>query len=83
MKVYIEPKATDSMLQLDIIKKHILPKKFSQRYEIKFLHSNKYDEQLNLTRSSIKNKLFETNKEFKEIKFQRNEVFRNKIFADS
>ena len=34
------------------------------------LNSKKYYEQLNLTRSSIKNKLFEINKECKEFKFQ-------------
>ena len=39
------------------------------RYEIKVLNSKKYEEQLSLTRSSIKNKLFEITEEFKEFKF--------------
>ena len=49
--------------------KDILPKKCSH-YEIKILNSKKYNEQLNLTRSSIKKKLFEITKENKESKFQ-------------
>ena len=48
------------------------------------------DEQLNLTRYSIKNTLFETGQKCMEFKFQQNlriefkndAVFRNKIFAD-
>ena len=76
------------MLKLDIIKRHILPKTHSQRYEIKILNSKKFDEQLNLTRSNTKNKVFE---EFRAFKFQQNlqteftkndEGFKNKIFAD-
>ena len=51
------------MVQLDLIERHILPKKCSQRYEMKIVMSN-------LTRSSIKNRIFEINKEFKEFKFQ-------------
>ena len=46
-------------LQLHLIKKYILPKKCLQHYEIKTENSKKYDEQINLTRSFIKNKLFE------------------------
>ena len=46
------------MLQLDIIKRYIFLKKCSQRCEIKILNSKMYDKQLNLTRSSIKNKIF-------------------------
>lgn len=50
-----------------------------------------YDGQLSLTRSYIKNKLFEINKELKEYEFQQNlqieftkndEVFINQIFSD-
>ena len=61
------------------------------RYEIKVLNSKKYEEQLSLTRSSIKNKLFQITEEFKEFKFQQNlrikltkndYIFQNKIFAD-
>ena len=48
---------------IDIIKNHTLAKKCSQHYEIKILNSKKYDEQVNLTRSSIKNKLFKIKKE--------------------
>ena len=49
------------------------------------------DDHLNLTRFSIKNKLFEITKEFKEFKFQQNlgiefskndEVFKSNILAD-
>ena len=43
------------MLQLDLIKRYILPKKCLQLYEIKIVNSKNYDEQLNHTRS-IKNK---------------------------
>ena len=43
----------------------------SQRYKIKTLNSKKYDEQLNVARSSIKNKLPEITKEPKEFKFQK------------
>ena len=55
------------------------------------MDSNKYGKQLNLTSSSIKNKLFEIHKKFKEFKFQQKlqiafsknwEAFKNKIFAD-
>ena len=55
------------------------------------MDSNKYDEQLNQTSSSIKNKLFEITKKSKEFKFQQNlrikfnknqEAFKSKIFAD-
>ena len=42
----------------------------SQRYKIKTLNSKKYDEQLNVARSSIKNKLPEITKESTEFKFQ-------------
>ena len=79
------------MLQLDVIKRHILPKKYSQRYEMKIFNSKKCEEQLNLTRSSIKNIFFEITKEFKEFKFRQNlrieftkndEAFRYKIIAD-
>ena len=59
------------MLQLDLIKRYILPKKCSQLYEIKIVNSKKYDEQLNHTRS-IKNKWTEITKEFKEIRIQQN-----------
>ena len=37
---------------------------------MKILDSKKYDEQLNLTKFSIKNQLFEITKEFKEFNFQ-------------
>ena len=39
-------------------------------YEIKIVNSITYDDQLDLTRSSLKNKLFETTKESEEFKFQ-------------
>ena len=55
-----------------LLKKHNRPKKYSQRYENKIVTSKKYDEHGNVTRSSIKNKLFEISKEFKEFKFQQN-----------
>ena len=55
-----------------IVKRHVFPKKSSQHHEIKILNSKRYDEQLNLAISSIKNKLFETTKEFKEFKFHQN-----------
>ena len=49
-----------------------------------------YDDQLNLTRSSIKNILFEITKEFKKCKIQTNlqltkndEVFKNKSIRTS
>lgn len=78
------------MLQLDLIKKHILPKTCSQHYEIKIVNSKKCDEQLNLAKSFIKNKLFEKSNEFKskfqqhlQIKFNENDdIFKNTIFAD-
>ena len=54
------------------MKRNILPKKCSQLHEIKIVNSKNYDEELNLTRSSIKNKLFEITKEIKEFKFQEN-----------
>ena len=57
LKIYTESKAANQTLQLDIIKRHILPKKCSQDYEIKILNSEKHDEQLNLTRSSIKKRI--------------------------
>ena len=47
-KNYLESKAADRILKLDIIKKHILPKKCSECSEIKILNSEKYDEQINL-----------------------------------
>ena len=59
IKSYTESKAADCGLQLDIIKKHILPKKCSQRYKTKILYSKMYDEQLNLARLSFKKKLCE------------------------
>ena len=45
--------------------KHIIPKKGPQRYEIKVLNSKKYDEEINLVTTSIKNKLLEMNIGFK------------------
>ena len=81
-------KAADRTLQLDITKKHTLSNKCSQRCEIKILNPKSYDEQLNLTRSSIKNKSFEITKESKEFNFRQNlireftkndEAFKNKI----
>ena len=50
-KVYTE--SADRTLQLDLIKRHILPKKCSQNYEIKFVNSTKYHEKHNLARSYI------------------------------
>ena len=58
---------------------------------IKIKNSKIHDQQLKLTRSSIKNKLFEISKEFKDFKLkqyvrteftEKDEVFKNKIFAD-
>ena len=45
--------------------KHIIPKKGWQRYEIRVLNSKKYDEEINLATTSIKNKLLEMNIGFK------------------
>ena len=59
---------TDYTLQLDIIKTHILPKNVCNM-KLKSKKSKKYDEKFNLTRSSIKNKLFQITKEFKQLKF--------------
>ena len=42
-KFYTDSKADDRALQWGIIKRHILPKKCSQRYEIKILSSKRYD----------------------------------------
>ena len=89
IKVYADSKEADRTLQLDLIKKHNLPKKCFQQYEIKITVSKKHDEQLNLTRSSNKNKLFAISEEFRAFKFQQNlriqftkndKVFKNKIF---
>ena len=44
MIAYTESKASDRTLQLDIIKRHILPEKCSQRYKTKLVNSKKYDE---------------------------------------
>ena len=46
--------------------------KCSQRYAIKIRNSQKYDEQLNLTRHSNKNNLFERPKKLKEFQFHQN-----------
>ena len=73
---------------MDNIKKYIIPKNCSQCYEIKISNSGKYDEQINLTISSIKNKLFEITKEFKEFRSppiditRKNEALFKKLFAD-
>ena len=63
-------KHADCTLKLGLIKRHIFPKRCSQHHEIKIVNSKEYDEQLNHTRYSIKNVLFETTKKFKEFKFQ-------------
>ena len=47
-----------------LLKEIIFQKNCSQCYETKILDSIKYDEQLDLTRSSIKIELFEITKEF-------------------
>ena len=60
----------DCTLKLGLIKRHILPKRYSQHHQIKIVNSKEYDEQLNHTRYSIKNVLFEITKKFKEFKFQ-------------
>ena len=71
IKNYKESKAADCTLQLDTINRHILLKQRSQCNGIKILNSKKYDTSLlNLTRSSIKNKLFEISEEIREFKFQ-------------
>ena len=72
MNIYTKPKVTDHILQLDLIKRNIFLKKCSQCDETKILTSKNYDEQLNLTRSSIQNKLFEITEEFKAFIFQQN-----------
>lgn len=64
IKIYIKSITTDRTLQLDIFKRHIIPKKCSQFYKMKILNSKQYNEQPNFTRSSIENKLFEVAKEF-------------------
>ena len=51
IKIYTESIAADCTLQLDIIRRHILPKNVRN---VEILNSKKYDEQLNLTRYSIK-----------------------------
>ena len=56
IKVYTDSKADDCTIHSGVIKRHILPKKCSQRYEIKIINSKKDDEQCKLTRSSIKKK---------------------------
>ena len=79
------------MLQLDLIKIYILPRICSQHCKIEIVNFKKYDEQLNLTWSSIKDKLFKITKECKEFKFEQNlqveftkndEVFKGKVFID-
>ena len=50
------------MLQLDLIKRHVLPKKCHKHYKTKVVNSKKIDEQLNILQYSIKNKLLETTK---------------------
>ena len=67
IKFYTDSKAADCTLQLDILR--YLRKKYSKLYEIKILSSKMYDEQLNLARSSIRNKLLGTTKELKNLKF--------------
>ena len=53
--------------QLELIRRHNnQPQNCLQLYEIKILISKKYDQQLNFTRSYIKNKLHEISKEFRE-----------------
>ena len=72
IKDYRQTKS-DCKQQLELIRRHNnLPKNCSQLYGIKILYSKQYDEQLNLTRSHIKNKLFEITKELNELKFQQN-----------
>ena len=63
-------KHADCTLKLGLIKRNILPKRCSQHHQIKIVNSEEYDEQLNHTRYSIKNVLFEITKKFKEFKFQ-------------
>lgn len=65
-------KAADRTLQLDLIERHVLHKIFSQRHKIKTKNSKKYNDQINLARSSIKNNLFEITKEFNKFKFRQN-----------
>ena len=63
-KVSTEVKSADHILQLYIIKKHILHKKCLQHFEMKTLNSKKHNEQLKLMKYSIKNKFIEITKEF-------------------
>ena len=53
IKTYIESKVADCTLQSDIIKTVFL---YNAYYIMKLSNSKKYDEQLNLTRSSVKKK---------------------------
>ena len=55
-----------------MIKRHTVPPKCSQRFEIKIINSKEYDWQLNLTKSSIENQLLEITKKFKAFNFQQN-----------
>ena len=59
IKVCLESKTADRTLQLDLVERYVPPRKCSQSHKIKIVNSTKYDEQLKLTRSSIKNELFE------------------------
>ena len=47
IKVYTESKVADQMLQLNLIRKHILPKKYLQ-CEIKIVNFQRYDDQLKI-----------------------------------
>ena len=61
----------DRLPLCNIIERHILPKNVHNVIKL-FLNYKRHDEQLKLTRSSIKNKLFEISEEFREFKFQQN-----------
>ena len=82
IKVYTESKAADGMLQL----RHILTKNAHNIIQLKL---EILKSMMGSLRTSIKNKLFEITKEFKEFKFQQSlrieftkndKVFENKIF---
>ena len=44
IKVCTESKSADRTLQLDLIKRRIVPKKYSQHYDIKIVNSKKFVE---------------------------------------
>ena len=71
IKVYTETKTSDGTLEFYLIKRLSKNRQNVTNVRLKIVNFKKYNDELNLPRSSNRSKLFEITEEFKEFKLQK------------